>query len=102
MRCNCQISFSSSFERPRFKLRSHRKRMDNATRIGRPTASVASAMFKSSEPRGVSDWVNGASKCRILEAGYSSATAVTNNIAPYGDVGTMRSVPSGKHSAAGG
>src|ERR1700740_440618 len=102
MRCNCQISFSSSFERPRFKLRSHRKRMDNTTRIGRPTASEASTMFKRSEARGVRDWANGASKCRILEAGYSSAAVVTNNIAPYGDVGTMRTVPSGKHRAAGG
>ena len=59
MRCNCQMSFSSSFERPRFKLRSHRKRIDNTTRIGRPMASVASTMLKSNESRGVSDWVNG-------------------------------------------
>src|ERR1700722_12420119 len=62
MRCNCQMSFSSSFERPRFKLRSHRKRMDNTTRIGRPMASVTSMTAKSSESRGVKDWVNGDSK----------------------------------------
>ena len=78
MRCNCQMSFSSSFERPRCKLRSHRKRMDNTTRIGRPMASVARTMLKSSESRGVRDWVNGASKCRLLEAGYSSAVVMTN------------------------
>jgi len=26
----------------------------------------------------VRDWVNGASKCRLLEAGYSSAVVMTN------------------------
>jgi hypothetical protein len=79
MRCNCQMSFSSSFERPRFKLRCHKKRMDNTTRIGRPLASVTSTMRKSSESTGVRDWVNGASKCRLLEAGYSSAAVLTTN-----------------------
>src|SRR5207245_4221276 len=59
MRCNCQMSFSSSFERPRFKLRSHRKRMDNTTRIGRPMASVARTMLKNSESRAVKDWIIG-------------------------------------------
>src|SRR5580700_1285648 len=59
MRCSCQMSFSSSFERPRFKLRSHRKRTDNTIRIGRPMARVPSTMLKSSESRGVRDWVNG-------------------------------------------
>src|SRR5580700_1330802 len=59
MRCSCQMSFSSSFERPRFKLRSHRKRMDNTMRMGRPMARVPSTMLKSSESRGVRDGVNG-------------------------------------------
>src|SRR6266403_3854836 len=59
MRCNCQMSFSSSFERPRFKLRSHRKRMNNTTRIGRPMASVARTMVKNSASRAVRDWVIG-------------------------------------------
>src|SRR5713101_2361454 len=59
MRCNCQMSFSSSFERPRFKLRSHRKRMDNTTIIGRPMASVARTMVKNSESRAVRDCVIG-------------------------------------------
>src|SRR5271170_5049992 len=59
MRCNCQMSFSSSFERPRIKLRSHRKRMDNTKRIGRPMASVASTMVKSRESSGVRDWFTG-------------------------------------------
>src|SRR5216683_2804260 len=59
MRCNCQMSFSISFDRPMFKLRSHRKRMDNTTRIGRPMASVARTMLKNSESRVVRDWVIG-------------------------------------------
>ena len=33
--------------------------MDNTTRIGRPMASVASMMLKSSESRAVRAWVNG-------------------------------------------
>src|ERR1700751_4145147 len=74
MRCNCQMSFSSSFERPRFKLRSHRKRIDNTTIIGRPMASVARMMLKNSESRAVRDWVIGslhmqASESRIQQRG---------------------------------
>src|SRR4029077_14843985 len=78
MRCNCQMSFSSSFERPSFTLRSHRKRTDKTNRIGRPMASVPSTMRKSSESRGVRGCIDDASKCRLLEAGYRSATVVTN------------------------
>src|SRR5438309_6777943 len=59
MRCKCQMSFSSSLERPRFKLRSKRKRMDNTTIIGRPMASVARTMLKNSESRAVRDGVIG-------------------------------------------
>ena len=78
MRCNCQMSFSSSFERPRFKLRSHKKRIASTITIGRPIAIVASTMLKSSDSIGVKDWVNGASKSRAHKAAYSSAAAVTN------------------------
>jgi len=83
MRCNCQISFSSSFERPTFKLRSHKKRMANTMTIGSPTASVASTMLKSSDSIGVNDCGNGASKCRAKKAGYSSAATVTNKSIAY-------------------
>src|SRR5215469_7048743 len=54
MRCNCQMSFSSSFERPRFKLRSQRKRIAKTKRMGRPMARVARTMVIS---RGSGDWV---------------------------------------------
>src|SRR5580700_2368949 len=53
------MSFSSSFERPRFKLRSHRKRMANTRRMGSPIASVASTMVRSRESRDVRDSING-------------------------------------------
>src|SRR5580692_5717661 len=55
MRCNCQMSFSSSLERPRFKLRSQRKRIDSTKTIGRPRARVARTTVTSSESRGVED-----------------------------------------------
>src|ERR1700747_814513 len=67
MRCNCQMSFSSSFERPRFKLRSHRKRMDNTTIIGRPIAMVARTMLKNSESRALKDWVIGSLQMQASE-----------------------------------
>jgi hypothetical protein len=38
--------------------------------------------LKSSDSRGVKDWVNGASKCRTQQAGYSSAPALTNESIP--------------------
>jgi hypothetical protein len=57
IRCNCQMSFSSSFERPRFKLRSNKKRIDNTKTIGRPMARVASTTVTSSSSGDGREWI---------------------------------------------
>jgi hypothetical protein len=46
-------------ERPRFRWRSHKKRMDKTRRMGRPMARVASTMLRNRESKDEKDGVNG-------------------------------------------
>src|SRR5215467_2385850 len=57
MRCNCQISLSRSFDLPRFKLRSHKNRINNTITATRPKASVPKMIVTRTESEDMFDGV---------------------------------------------
>src|ERR1022692_3429912 len=80
------ISFSSSFERPRFKLRSNRKRIDNTKTIGRPMASVASTTVTSSPSGDGREWIMVPPNAGLREQHNSNAAVGTTNVGFVGFV----------------
>src|SRR4029077_5496201 len=74
------MSFSSSFERPRFKLRSNKKRIDNTKTIGRPMASVARTTVMSSPSGDGREWSMAPPNAGLRDQHNRNAAVETTNV----------------------